>query len=225
MKEQKRTFLTALAFLGAFALWTALIQLVDVRPIGPEGTKVGFAALNGCFHSLTGVHMGLYTLTDWLGLVPIGCMLGFAILGFTQLVRRKSLWKVDRSILALGVFYLLVLAAYLGFEEYVVNYRPVLMDGRMEASYPSSTTLLVLCVMPTAAMQLKDRITRPGLRRGICILLDIFSVLMVAGRLVSGVHWLTDIVGGVLLSVGLVLLYRACVPFCAQQAQSGFASN
>lgn len=213
MKEQRRSFWNALGFAGAFALWTALIRLADVQPIGPEGTKVGFAALNGFFHSLTGVHMGLYTLTDWLGLVPIGFMLGFALLGLCQLVRRKSLWKVDRSLLVLGVFYLVVLAAYLGFEGYVVNFRPVLIDGRLEASYPSSTTLLVLSVMPTAAMQLKSRITRPGLRKAACFLLNAFAVLMVAGRLLSGVHWLTDIVGGVLLSAGLVLFYRGCVQF------------
>ena len=101
-----------------------------------NGSRVGFAAINGAFHALTGVHWALYTLTDWLGLVPIGIALGFAVLGLVQLIRRKSLLKVDRDILILGGFYIVVLAAYLLFETVVINFRPVLIDGKLEASYP-----------------------------------------------------------------------------------------
>lgn len=191
----------------AFVLWTIAVCYVDVQPIGPEGASVGFAAFNGFVHRLTGVHMWLYTVTDWLGLVPIGFMFGFAILGLVQLIKRKSLLKVDFSILALGVFYLIVLAAYLLFETYVINYRPVLIEGFLEASYPSSTTLLVLCVMPTAVMQLSGRLKSSGFRKSVITILIFFSVLMVLGRLIAGVHWMTDIIGSVFLSAGLVLLY------------------
>lgn len=151
--------------------------------------------------------MALYTVTDWLGLIPVGTGLCFALLGAAQLVRRKSLLKVDGSILALGVFYITVLAAYLIFEEVVVNYRPVLIDGKLEASYPSSTTVLTLCVMPTAMLQLSVRVRDRVVRRAALTLIVVFTVFMVAGRLVSGVHWLSDIIGGILLSGGLVSLY------------------
>ena len=151
--------------------------------------------------------MALYTVTDWLGLIPVGTGLCFALLGAAQLVRRKSLLKVDGSILALGVFYITVLAAYLIFEEVVVNYRPVLIDGKLEASYPSSTTVLTLCVMPTAMLQLSGRVRDRVVRRAALTLIVVFTVFMVAGRLVSGVHWLSDIIGGILLSGGLVSLY------------------
>lgn len=208
MKKQDRKKLgIALVLLGAFVLWTAAVRCVDVRPIGPRESQVGFAALNGFFHNLTGVHMGLYILTDWLGLVPVCFGFGFALLGLTQWIGRKSILKVDRSILVLGGFYLAVLAVYLFFEEFVVNYRPVLMDGYLEASYPSSTTLLVLTVMPTAAMQLNGRIRQGRLRRCAVAAVIAFVAFMVAGRLVSGVHWVTDIVGGALLGGGLVMLY------------------
>ena len=155
--------------------------------------------------------MTLYTITDWLGLVPVAFGFGFAVLGLVQWIRRKSILKVDRSILILGGFYVVTLAAYLFFESYVVNYRPVLIEGYLEASYPSSTTLLVLCVMPTAMIQLRERIKQPMLRKCVSIVITAFIAFMVIGRLVSGVHWLTDIVGGILLSTGLVMIYDSLI--------------
>ena len=208
---KKRNFCIALGLLAAFALWTIAIRFIDVQPIGPQGSTVGFATLNSIIHTRTGVHMQLYTITDWLGLVPVAFGLGFAMLGLAQWIKRKSLLKVDRSILILGGFYIATMAAYLVFESFVINYRPVLIAGNLEASYPSSTTLLVLCVMPTAMMQLRGRINNRVLRGGVSIAIASFIVFMVAGRLVSGVHWLTDIIGGILLSAGLVTMYDSLI--------------
>ena len=208
---KKKKFCIALGLLVAFALWTIAIRLIDVQAIGPQGSTVGFATLNGMVHGLTGVHMQLYTITDWLGLVPVAFGFGFAALGLVQWIKRKTLLKVDGSILILGGFYIVTLAAYLFFESYVVNYRPVLIEGYLEASYPSSTTLLVLCVMPTAMMQLRGRIKQPMFRKCVSIAITAFIVFMVIGRLISGVHWLTDIIGGILLSAGLVAIYDALI--------------
>ena len=207
----KKRVCIAVCTLFAFALWTARIGIVDVQMIGPGESAVGFASLNAFFHNLTGVHMWLYTVTDWMGLVPVAFGFGFAVLGLVQWVKRKYIWKVDFNLLILGGFYLVVLAAYLLFEACVVNYRPVLIDGYLEASYPSSTTLLVLCVMPTARMQLKQRIKYKPFGQCVSVAINTFIAFMVIGRLLSGVHWLTDIVGGILLSAGLVMLYDATV--------------
>ncbi|MBQ6905883.1 MAG: phosphoesterase PA-phosphatase, partial [Clostridia bacterium] len=136
MKKRKMLWMGT-GLIAVFVLWTVLVSVVDVRAIGPNGSSVGFATLNGYVHDLTGVNMFLYTITDWLGLVPIGVAFGFAVLGLVQWVGRKSLFKVDRSILALGGFYIIVLAMYIFFEIVVINYRPVLIDGYLEASYPS----------------------------------------------------------------------------------------
>ena len=206
-KKNKKRLVLGVSLVVAFVLWTILVCFVDVRAIGPEGSSVGFAALNGFVHELTGVNWFLYTITDWLGIVPIAVALVFAILGLVQLIKRKSLWKVDHSILALGVFYIVVMAAYIFFEVVVINYRPTLIDGYLEASYPSSTTMLVMCVMPTAAMQLNARIKNTVLRRFAVIAIVVFTAFMVIGRLLSGVHWITDIIGGALLSAGLVTMY------------------
>ena len=206
-KKNKKRLVLGAGLVVVFVLWTVLVCFVDVRTIGPEGSSVGFATLNGFVHELTGVNWLLYTVTDWLGLVPIAVAFGFAILGLVQLIKRKSLWKVDHSILALGVFYIVVMAAYVFFEMVVINYRPTLIDGYLEASYPSSTTMLVMCVMPTAAMQLKARIKNTVFRRCAIIAIVVFTAFMVIGRLISGVHWITDIIGGAMFSIGIVTTY------------------
>ena len=188
-----------------------MIQTVDVQPAGVHRTNVGFATVNIWFHRLTSVHMGIYTVTDWLGLVPIAVCIGFGMLGLMQWIRRKSIAKVDRDILLLGGYYILVILGYLIFEMIPINYRPILIDGAMEASYPSSTTLLVLSVMPTLLFQVNRRAKSQTVRRITAAFVILFSAFMVIGRLAAGVHWLTDIVGSVLLSAGLYALYRAAV--------------
>ena len=210
-KENQRNFCIAICMLLAFLLWTIAIQFVDVQAIGPQESTVGLATINQFVHNLTGVHMPLYTITDWLGLVPLMFVMGFGTLGLVQWIKRKNILKVDYSILVLGGFYIVVMAAYVLFEVFIVNYRPVLIDGILEASYPSSTTMLVMCVMPTAIMQLNTRIKSDVLKRCVSSSITIFVVFMVIGRLVSGVHWFSDIVGGALLSAGLVLMYRAII--------------
>ena len=210
MKKQNRFLVSAVLF-ATFALWTILLRFVNVQAIGPLDSNVGLAAINGFFHHLTGVHMTLYTLTDLVSIVPLGLVGCFGALGLWQWIRGKSILKVDADLLALGVFYLLVLGVFVFFECVVINSRPVLIDGCLEASYPSSTTMLALCVLSTAAMQLKRRLTDNALRRfavAACLLL---MALMLVGRLLSGVHWLTDIIGGMLVSGGLVALYAALI--------------
>ena len=164
-----------------FILWTVLVKFVDVQAIGPKKSSVGFATLNGFIHNLTGANMTLYNITDWLGLVPIAFIFGFGLLGLLQLIKRKSLLKVDSNILILGVFYIVVMSAYIFFEFFVINHRSVLIQGILEVSYPSSTTLLVLCVMPTAAMQLNDRVKNIKLRKALVCLIVLFTVFMVVG--------------------------------------------
>lgn len=203
----RKSFWLGIGFTVAFILWTALVKCVNVEAIGPLGTTVGFARLNGFVHSMTGVNMSLYNITDWLGLVPIGVAFCFAVLGLAQWIRRRCIRDVDRSILALGVFYIAVILVYVFFEYAVINYRPVLIYGYLEASYPSSTTMLVTCVMPAAIIQFKSRIGNTALRYAVISVCTIFIVFMVIGRLISGVHWISDVIGGLLISAGLVLLY------------------
>ena len=211
MTKNKKFLLLSIVLLSAFALWTLLLKFADVNFIGPENSAVGFSKINGYVHQLFGVNMKLYVITDWLGLVPVFVAFGFAVLGFIQLIKRKNIFKVDFDILALGVFYIITIAFYIIFEEITVNFRPVLINDILETSYPSSTTLLTLCVMSTAFIQFNFRIKKVVLKNIINFINIAFIAFMVIGRMISGVHWFTDIIGGVLLSGGLITMYYSAV--------------
>ena len=211
MNKEKRIFLINTILILLAVIFTILVKVVDVRSVGVNQTNIGFATWNLWFHQLTGVHMIIYNITDWLGLVPIFVCVMFGIIGLIQLIQRRSFWKVDYDIIILGIYYVMVIAAFILFEMIPINYRPILIEGIMEASYPSSTTLLVLCVMPTLVFQANRRLKNEAGKKMITISTTLFSVFMVLGRLIAGVHWFTDIVGGILLSGGLFYIYKAVV--------------
>ncbi len=197
------------------ALFAALIVLLgryDVAAIGPAGTEVGFSHVNQMVHELTGVHMIWYDITDYIGYGAIAVCGMFALTGFIQMIKRRSLLKVDREIWALGGLFLAVIGCYVFFEKHIINYRPIIMPGETapEASFPSSHTMLIMTVM-IAVMIVSDKYFDKGsgvLVRIICFLI---ALVTVGGRLWCGVHWLTDIIGGILLSATLLFLFAAVV--------------
>lgn len=179
---------------GLFLIFTSLILVVDVQNVGVYQTSIGMATLNVWFHRITGVHMFLYEITDWLGLVPIFVCIYLGIQGLKILIHEK---RIDKELLMLGVYYVLVIVIYLFFERVVINYRPILIQGHMEASYPSSTTLLVFSVMPTLIERIDQKYS---------FIIWCFCAFMVGARMFSGVHWLTDIIGAMILSKALLCL-------------------
>lgn len=216
-RDGKKYLLAGIGFVVAFVIWTVLIQTVDVKPLGQNGTNIGFATFNCWFHKLTGVHMSIYTITDWLGLVPIFVCLLFGGVGLVQLITRRNLFKVDCDIILLGIYYIIVIFGYVIFEMIPINYRPILIESIMEASYPSSTTLLVLSVMPTLIFQVNRRVKNGAVKAVINVSTVFFSAFMVIGRMICGVHWFTDIVGSVFLSAGLFCIYKAVVLLCNKE--------
>ncbi len=210
---KRDSFRTGAALAILAALFTVLVRFMDVGAVGPAGTQVGFSHLNAAVHDALGVHMALYKLTQVLGFAALALVPAFALMGLLQLIRRKSLWKVDREILALGVLYVAVFALYVLFEKAIVNYRPVIMPGELapEASFPSSHTMLACTVLGSAAALLKKYVKRKELVKPLQILCVVLMAVIVCGRLFSGVHWLTDIIGGVLYGAALVFLFSGAI--------------
>ncbi len=196
------------SLLVLLVIYTIIIKFVGLQPVGPLGSSVGLGKFNNAVHDFIGVNFTLYTITDWLGLVAFAIILLFAIIGLVQWIKRKSLLEVDNEILALGLFYILVGIGYVFFEFVVINRRPVLIEGILEASYPSSTTMLSITVCLSAMLPLKKLITNQKINLVLKIALITFAIFMVGGRIISGVHWITDIIGGMLLSFALLFVYK-----------------
>lgn len=217
-----KTKLTAGGVLsGVFLLWIVLLKTVNVAPAGDSKTPVGFSALNQAFFDAFHGHNGLYSITEVLGIAAILVALIFAGIGGLQLIKRRSLLKVDREILALGGLYAVLGALYVLFEVVIVNCRPVIMPDatEAEASFPSSHTMLICVIMGSTMMLLGKFIANEGLRKVLQIICAAAIAVTVLGRLFCGVHWLTDIIGGVIISAALLFLFAGVLGIMQEKTE------
>ncbi len=213
MSKSKRNIIISAILIAVAVMYTFLVQVVDVKAIGPQNSEVGFATINKAFADAIGDNMTLYKLTQYLGYISLLMVAIYGLIGLVELIKRKSLAKVDKEIIVLGVFYVIVLALYVLFEIYVVNCRPILIDGELEASFPSSHTVLAICVCGSAIIVNKKLFKDvKGIK-----LVNIFAMtLLIAtlvGRLFSGAHWLSDILGGGIISLALLMTFRTIITY------------
>ena len=215
-----KKYLKSILFGLLFIFFSLLVRVIDVQPVGPEASNIGFAGLNAAVHEFFGMHLFWYKLTQVLGVAAIAVAGLFAVVGLVQLIQRKNLLKVDKKILMLGVIYILVILLYALFEKVPFNYRPVILDPAegLEPSYPSTHTMLILTIFGTAVGIIGDYIKNAKVVLMLKILCLVIMALTIVGRLVCGVHWFTDIAGGVIISIFFINLYKDLTKEAAEKA-------
>lgn len=206
MSREKKNVVISGILIAVAIIFTVLVMVVDVKPVGVNGTDIGFSTINSFIFESIGVHMFWYNITDILGYISIFSVFVYAVIGFMQLIRRKSIAKVDKELIALGVYYAVVIVLYLFFEKFVINYRPTLVDGVLEASYPSSHTLMTVCLCGGSIL-INKMLFRKKITKYTNKILLVVGIATIIGRLISGVHWFTDILGGIFISSALLMTF------------------
>ncbi len=205
--KNKALFWTATTCLGCFLALILAVLLIDVQAVGPQGSEIGLATVNVSVHAALGISETWDKATDFLAAFVILVAALLAGLGVYQLIKRKSIKKVDADLLWLCGFSAFVVLAYVLFEALAINCRPVLTEEGLEASFPSTHTMFSVFVMGAAAYQSKKRLHNPVLKKAGVILSVLVASVISAGRLFAGVHWLTDVLGGALFGAACACAY------------------
>ena len=203
VEKKKKWFRISIWLLAIAVIYTVLVKYVDVKAIGPSSTKVGFATMNGWFKDLLGYNKLFYKISKYAGVIPFLFCAYYGLLGVIELIKKKSFKKVNYRYYILACFYVIFVAMYFFFEKVAINYRPVIIDIKegIEASYPSTHTLLAICLCGSSLIVSKFFIKNETLRKLANIAAWGLMVVIVVARLISGVHWLSDILGGILISL------------------------
>lgn len=208
-KSVKIRFATGGVLFALFILLIILVRTVDVQAIGPQGTAVGLATLNGAVNKALGYDGFWEKFSDVTLYAALAVAVVFAMFGLVQLIARKSLKKTDADLLLMGALYVVVAVLYVLFEVCVVSRRPVMQNGEVEASFPSSHTMVVFAVFASAMYQIRCRIKNRAISAALYALCAGVITVGAVARLFAGVHWFTDILGGLLISGALVSVYTA----------------
>ena len=190
--------------LVAFVVFTMVVAWVDVN-------QVGLSHLNQAVWRQFGKSALWERITDWLGYLVILAVLGILAWQIWQWVQRKSLRRIDVNLIFFDIVVAVLVFVYIFFEIVIINYRPELDHGVAKASYPSSHAMLFATVLPLLIWQIWHYIKSKPWRIVLTVLLTVVMVVGVVGRLLSGVHWFTDIVAGMLVSCCLDALYLTLV--------------
>ena len=207
---KKRNLIITILLLVSSIIFIVLLKIIDIKCNAVNNTCIGFATINQFIFNKIGVNMTWYMITDWLGIIPILMSMIYAIIGLKQLIKRKSIRKVNKEIIILGIFYIIVILTYILFEKYIINYRPILMNGFLESSFPSSHTLMTICLCGSSII-INNKLFKNNFTKILNIISLFIIIITIIGRFISGVHWFTDIIGGILISSFFLMLFYSII--------------
>ena len=216
--QVKNSLIVTVILFAVFVIYTICVKNVDVAAIGPEDSSVGFSSINGPIAGALEYNELFYDISKIIGLFSFITIGAIILTALYQVIKRKGILKADQDCYVMGVTYVATGILYVLFEKIIINYRPVILDEGLEASFPSSHTMLSVCVFITASIWVKDRIKNS---QYVSIMLCVFAAMMVVCRLISGVHWLTDIIGGVIAGAFLVSIYMTLMSVLQTRSGKG----
>ena len=190
-----------------FVVFTLLVKFVDVAYVGMTGKEVGLSSFNRLVYESVDVSETFDKLGDVCMVLSILVVLFVVALGIYELVKNKSIKKVDKKIWSMGIIYALVVLIYVVFELICLNYRPVLIDGKLEASYPSSHVMLSLTILSCFLIFMLSKLKTKKQKAILGTLIGLFMFVIVLFRVLSGMHWMTDIIASVILALMLAGWY------------------
>lgn len=211
MKKIKIYTCISIILLVISIIFTIMVKNIDVKAIGPEGSSVGFSTINQKVHDTFNYNEKWYKISKYCGMIPIMLACFYVGRGIKQLIQEKSLKKVDKRLYVLGALYILFAIVYFFFEKVIINYRPILEEGKLEASYPSSHTILAICLCGSSILISKYFIKNKTVRSILNIFTLIIMIAIVVGRILSGVHWFTDILGGIIISLCMLSIFYTVI--------------
>ena len=201
-------FIAFIILLLAFLLFTYSVKNYDTAEIGPQSSSVGYSHLNEAFRHaaehFSGKDAIAYILSKYLFFIALATVPLYALIGLMQLLQKD----VSPQIWLLAAGYASIAIAYCVFEIWIVNYRPILeADGTLEASYPSSHTFIAIALLGMSAITCHRNLKK--WRTQFVVAHVAIAAIIVIGRALSGVHWLTDIIGGILLASTLLCAFAS----------------
>ncbi len=203
-KKRDVCYVVSLACFACFAILAAVLLAVDVQTAA-NGGKIGLGTINLAFGAAVGFSDGWYEVSEILGYLTIAVAGANAVVAVVALIRSKSLKGVRDEYIASCVLYVVVVVAYVVFDAFAINYRPTsLAGGELEPSFPSSHVLLALTVHGAEIVILARLVKAERIKIALIAVEGAFALTIVVARTLSGVHWLTDIIGAAILSAAIV---------------------
>lgn len=149
------------------------------------------------------VSLQFFNLITNFGSIKFITSLSILIAGILLIKNRKRLAKFFLGVLFFGAG-----SAYL-FKELVRRLRPEMLLGFVESgfSYPSAHALLGTVFYGFLAYYLAKRQTEKSKKFLIYVGATIIITLVALSRVVIGVHWGTDVIGGLLLGLSLLFAF------------------
>ena len=197
----------------------AVIMVIALKfesgvPIGDLGS-INLRALNNGFRGLFGYEQGgyfrsLYLITEGLGVVSILACLFWTGMGIKDLIKYRDINDVDKSIFATWLLYVLALIVWRVTLKISVSYAPVSVHPKsaLVVSFPCGNTFLIIISMCSSIYLigyfLEEKKKLVLALRVACIAILALGIIL---RTISGVNWLTDILGAIGFAVPAVVLY------------------